>query len=165
MFPRIPPLGRLSICHRFGLARYQTYQDSVNVYMLLSYVPGGELFSHLRRAGRFTPDVTRFYLSSIILAVACECSLSSISPPMPVPSFSPSWTDVGRSLRFGARVELRRIDSDFGSPSRLPACLGCRPPLSRHHLPRPQARKPPPRSRRVPQVRSASFLANNNLLF
>jgi protein kinase A len=37
--------------------------------MLLSYVPGGELFSHLRRAGRFSADVTRFYLASIILAI------------------------------------------------------------------------------------------------
>lgn len=37
--------------------------------MLLSYVPGGELFSHLRRAGRFTADVTRFYMASIILAI------------------------------------------------------------------------------------------------
>lgn len=39
------------------------------MYMLLSYVPGGELFSHLRRAGRFTADVTRFYIASIILAI------------------------------------------------------------------------------------------------
>ncbi|KAL7409551.1 kinase-like domain-containing protein [Mrakia frigida] len=61
-------LGRVK--HPFIVELYQTYQDSINVYMLLSYVPGGELFSHLRRAGRFTPDVTRFYLSSIILAVA-----------------------------------------------------------------------------------------------
>ncbi|KAF8754258.1 Extension Ser/Thr-type protein kinase [Rhizoctonia solani] len=30
---------------------------------------GGELFSHLRRAGRFSPDVTRFYLSTIVLAL------------------------------------------------------------------------------------------------
>lgn len=37
--------------------------------MLLSYIPGGELFSHLRRAGRFTADVTRFYLASIVLAI------------------------------------------------------------------------------------------------
>jgi protein kinase A len=48
---------------------YGTYQDHLNVYMLLSYIPGGELFSHLRRAGRFTADVTRFYLASIILAI------------------------------------------------------------------------------------------------
>ncbi|QRW17660.1 protein kinase A [Rhizoctonia solani] len=48
---------------------YATFQDHLNVYMLLSYVPGGELFSHLRRAGRFSPDVTRFYLSTIVLAL------------------------------------------------------------------------------------------------
>lgn len=51
------------------------------MYMLLSYVPGGELFSHLRRAGRFTADVTRFYLSSIILAIACECLRPPIERP------------------------------------------------------------------------------------
>jgi protein kinase A len=57
------------IRHPFIVELYATYQDNLNVYMLLSYVPGGELFSHLRRAGRFSADVTRFYLASIILAV------------------------------------------------------------------------------------------------
>lgn len=37
--------------------------------MLLGYVVGGELFSHLRRAGRFTNDMTRFYASEILLAL------------------------------------------------------------------------------------------------
>lgn len=55
--------------HPFLVELYATYQDSLNVYMLLSYIPGGELFSHLRRAGRFSADVTRFYLASIILAI------------------------------------------------------------------------------------------------
>ncbi|KAL7419351.1 cytochrome c oxidase subunit 1 [Cryptotrichosporon argae] len=55
--------------HPFVVELYATYQDNVNVYMLLSYIPGGELFSHLRRAGRFTPDVTRFYLACIVLAI------------------------------------------------------------------------------------------------
>lgn len=59
--------------------------------MLLSYVPGGELFSHLRRAGRFTADVTRFYLSSIILAIACECLRPPIErPPLKVDLRDPS---------------------------------------------------------------------------
>ncbi|ORY28135.1 kinase-like domain-containing protein [Naematelia encephala] len=55
--------------HPFIVELYATYQDPLNVYMLLSYIPGGELFSHLRRAGRFTPDVSRFYLASIVLAI------------------------------------------------------------------------------------------------
>lgn len=75
--------GLLPASHLLATRRYQTYQDPINVYMLLSYVPGGELFSHLRRAGRFTADVTRFYLSSIILAIACaSAALSSPSRPL-----------------------------------------------------------------------------------
>lgn len=57
------------IRHPFVVELYATYQDTLNVYMLLSYIPGGELFSHLRRAGRFSADVTRFYLASIVLAI------------------------------------------------------------------------------------------------
>ncbi|KAL0947367.1 hypothetical protein HGRIS_013483 [Hohenbuehelia grisea] len=55
--------------HPFVVDLFATFQDSLNIYMLLSYVPGGELFTHLRRAQRFTPDVTRFYLATIILAL------------------------------------------------------------------------------------------------
>lgn len=55
--------------HPFIVDLHATFQDSLNVYMLLSFVPGGELFAHLRRAKRFTPDVTRFYLATIILAL------------------------------------------------------------------------------------------------
>lgn len=57
------------IRHPFIVDLYATFQDKLNIYMLLSYVPGGELFTHLRRAGRFSPDVTRFYLATIILAL------------------------------------------------------------------------------------------------
>ena len=39
------------------------------LYMLLEYVSGGEIFSHLRRAGRFTADMTRFYAAEIVLAI------------------------------------------------------------------------------------------------
>ncbi|KAI0256484.1 kinase-like domain-containing protein [Lactifluus subvellereus] len=55
--------------HPFIVDLYATFQDSLNIYMLLSFVPGGELFTHLRRAGRFSPDVTRFYLATIVLAL------------------------------------------------------------------------------------------------
>ncbi|KAF9567621.1 kinase-like protein [Agrocybe pediades] len=55
--------------HPFVVDLFATFQDSLNVYMLMSYVPGGELFTHLRRAQRFSPDVTRFYLATIILAL------------------------------------------------------------------------------------------------
>ncbi|KAE9395010.1 kinase-like protein [Gymnopus androsaceus JB14] len=43
--------------HPFIVDLFATFQDSLNVYMLMS------------RAQRFTPDVTRFYLATIILAL------------------------------------------------------------------------------------------------
>ncbi|GAB5589873.1 Cytochrome c oxidase subunit 1 [Umbelopsis nana] len=48
---------------------YCTFQDANNLYMLQEYVIGGELFSHLRKAGRFTNEMTRFYASEILLAI------------------------------------------------------------------------------------------------
>lgn len=57
------------IRHPFIVDLYATFQDHLNIYMLLSYVPGGELFSHIRRAQRFSADVTRFYLAIIVLAL------------------------------------------------------------------------------------------------
>ena len=51
--------------HPFIVDLYATFQDNLNIYMLPSYVPGGKLFTRLHHAGRFSPDVTRFYLATI----------------------------------------------------------------------------------------------------
>lgn len=56
--------------HPFIVNLYCTYQDEKNCYMLMEYVMGGEVFSHLRKARRFTVDVTRFYISTLVLALA-----------------------------------------------------------------------------------------------
>ena len=44
-----------------------TFQDSRNVYMMLEFISGGEVFSHLRTMTCFDPDVTRFYAAEILL--------------------------------------------------------------------------------------------------
>ena len=58
--------------------RLCTFQDDRNLYMLLEYVCGGELFSHLRRAGRFSNDMTRFYAAEIVLALEYMHSLDFV---------------------------------------------------------------------------------------
>lgn len=50
---------------------YGTFQDDLNVYMMLEYIAGGEVFSHLRTLGRFDVDVVRFYAAEILLVFQC----------------------------------------------------------------------------------------------
>ncbi|CEQ40832.1 SPOSA6832_02508, partial [Sporobolomyces salmonicolor] len=57
------------IQHPFVVNLFCTFQDEQNLYLLLEYVQGGELFSHLRRAGRFSADVARFYIANLVLAL------------------------------------------------------------------------------------------------
>jgi len=60
-------LGKVSHPHIVKL--HKTFQDDKHVYMLLEYVVGGELFSHLRKAGRFSTDFAKFYASEIVGAL------------------------------------------------------------------------------------------------
>ncbi|KAJ1557075.1 camp-dependent protein kinase catalytic subunit [Nowakowskiella sp. JEL0078] len=45
-----------------------TFQDCSNLYFVLEYVQGGELFSYLRRCGRFPNHVAKFYAAEVVLA-------------------------------------------------------------------------------------------------
>ena len=46
--------------------------------MVLEYIPGGEIFSHLRSSGRFGNDQTVFYSSEILLALQYMHSLDIV---------------------------------------------------------------------------------------
>ena len=77
---QLPPCVRLSICCiLFSIdclpelpllcARYWSHHDEAFLYMLLEYVPGGELFTYLRTAQRFNTATGRFYAAEIVSAL------------------------------------------------------------------------------------------------
>ncbi|KAI9624402.1 hypothetical protein KEM48_008985 [Puccinia striiformis f. sp. tritici PST-130] len=57
-----------STLSRFYVSLLCTFQDHLNLYLLQEFVEGGELFSHLRRAGKFSADTSKFYASNVVLA-------------------------------------------------------------------------------------------------
>ncbi|KAI1899339.1 hypothetical protein AGOR_G00060770 [Albula goreensis] len=55
--------------HPFLIRLFWTHHDDLFLYMLMDYVPGGELFSYLRNRGRFNNATGLFYSAEIVCAI------------------------------------------------------------------------------------------------
>ncbi|XP_054282463.1 cAMP-dependent protein kinase catalytic subunit alpha-like [Macrosteles quadrilineatus] len=55
----------------FPLAVYLIYsfKDNSYIYMVMPFVEGGELYSHLKDLGHFTENQAKFFMSQVILAI------------------------------------------------------------------------------------------------
>eukprot|EP01062_Namystynia_karyoxenos_P025032 TRINITY_DN1980_c0_g1_i1.p1 TRINITY_DN1980_c0_g1~~TRINITY_DN1980_c0_g1_i1.p1 ORF type:complete len:360 (+),score=123.74 TRINITY_DN1980_c0_g1_i1:77-1081(+) len=56
------------LTHPFVVNMVKGFVDEQRLYILLEYVCGGELFNHLRKAGKFPNDVSKFYSAEVMLA-------------------------------------------------------------------------------------------------
>lgn len=54
--------------HPFLVKMYDSFQDDTYLYMVLDFIIGGEVFSHLRALGSFTNEMAKFYTAQITLA-------------------------------------------------------------------------------------------------
>lgn len=48
---------------------YYSFQDSINLYLIMEFLPGGDLMTMLIRWQIFTEDITRFYMAECVLAI------------------------------------------------------------------------------------------------
>ncbi len=56
--------------HPFLCSLFSSFQDEYNLYIVMDYIQGGELFAHIRAsAGGLGQDVVRFYGAEIVLAL------------------------------------------------------------------------------------------------
>lgn len=64
--------------HPFLVSAKYTFQDDVKVYMVLEYVPGGELYRRLKAEGRFREQRVKYYAAQLVLAISYLHSLGII---------------------------------------------------------------------------------------
>ncbi|KAF8245591.1 kinase-like protein [Wilcoxina mikolae CBS 423.85] len=55
--------------HPFLITLWGTFQDNKNLYMVMDFIEGGELFSLLRKSQRFPNPVAKFYAAEVALAL------------------------------------------------------------------------------------------------
>ncbi|KAJ3115771.1 camp-dependent protein kinase catalytic subunit [Phlyctochytrium bullatum] len=58
-----------SVRHPFIVNLLATFQDMKHLYLVMEYVPGGDMFTHLKKHRRFPEPVARFYTAEILLAL------------------------------------------------------------------------------------------------
>ncbi|KAI5186721.1 protein kinase X [Nematocida homosporus] len=59
----------LSMCSPFFVRLYSTFQDERYLYMVMEYVPGGELFNYMKDIVKFSIAQARFYIAEILVAL------------------------------------------------------------------------------------------------
>lgn len=57
------------IKHPFIVRLFFAFQTAEKLYLITEFIPGGEIFYHLRRAGCFNEERTKFYICEIVLAL------------------------------------------------------------------------------------------------
>ncbi|CAE6380661.1 unnamed protein product [Rhizoctonia solani] len=58
-----------TVRHPFIVNLWGTFQDVNNLFMVMDFVPGGELFTLLRKSRRFPSPVAKFYTAEVVLAI------------------------------------------------------------------------------------------------
>ena len=57
---------------------YYSFQDSAYLYLIMEFLPGGDLMTMLIKYDTFSEDVTRFYIAECVLAIEAVHKLGFI---------------------------------------------------------------------------------------
>ncbi|EFA78543.1 protein kinase 3 [Heterostelium album PN500] len=55
--------------HPFIVRLHFAFQNDEYLFMCMDYIPGGELFHHLQKAGRFPEELAKFYIAEVITSL------------------------------------------------------------------------------------------------
>mmetsp|Transcript_25097 Transcript_25097/g.50005 ORF Transcript_25097/g.50005 Transcript_25097/m.50005 type:complete len:402 (-) Transcript_25097:590-1795(-) len=71
-------LAEASTDNRWLTVLHYSFQDEMNLYMVLTYMPGGDLMTLLMKEDVFTEEVTRFYMAEAAQAISSVHALGYI---------------------------------------------------------------------------------------
>lgn len=57
------------VVHPFVVALQCAFQTEHKLFLVMEYLPGGELFFHLSKKGLFLEDYAKFYAAEMVLAL------------------------------------------------------------------------------------------------
>jgi protein-serine/threonine kinase len=63
---------------------FYSFQDSLYLYLIMEFLPGGDLMTMLMKYDFFSEDVTRFYMAECILAIEAVHNLGYIHRWVPI---------------------------------------------------------------------------------
>ncbi|CAI5455394.1 unnamed protein product [Caenorhabditis angaria] len=106
--------------HPFIVKMYANEKDKNFLYMIMEYVPGGELFSYLRASRSFSNSMARFYASEIVCALEYIHSLGIVYRDLKPENLMLSKEGHIKMADFGFAKELRdRTYTICGTPDYL----------------------------------------------
>uniref|UniRef100_A0A669Q9L5 Protein kinase domain-containing protein n=1 Tax=Phasianus colchicus TaxID=9054 RepID=A0A669Q9L5_PHACC len=83
-----------------------SFRDSSHLYMIMEYVPGGEMFSHLRRIRRFSKPHAQFHTAQMVLIFDYLHSLDFIYRDLKVKART--WTLCGSPEYLAPEITLSK---------------------------------------------------------
>ena len=137
-----------SVKHPFIVQMHYSFQSAHQLFLVRSYLAGGELFFHLRREGQLPEPRAQLYAAEILLALQARptaCVLRKNASTAATAQLPQRRTARGSSGPPSSAPLLCGLREEDARLRRARPCTGAA--RARHRLSRPQAREHPARCR------------------